>query len=192
MNHFTMIHDIPLFSPLPHWSTQYPPMLPDTHIFRILSPSLVDPGSLHSALLLTFSCSPTATDALLYTPHGLPASTPLAFLSTADPPICVRMLVHGLHEVSTPWFLGGRVNLGAHNARRLLSALPGARYWVATHDEDKRGEGYVRTVLERKALGWGGAEVAEKEGEEGREAVEREMGVRCVALGSGESVELVW
>lgn len=73
--------------------------------------------------------------------------------------------------------------MGAHNGLKLQRLL-GARYWVGTHDEVKRGGGIVSWFLERKI-------VSLKEAVE-RERMERGSGleVRFEEVGNGESLIL--
>ena len=56
--------------------------------------------------------------------------------------------LHGLHDVSLKWTK--QLNLGAHNALKAQKLLK-ARYWVATHDEVKRGGGMIKPILQRRA-----------------------------------------
>ena len=156
-------HDYSL-SPLPSWLS----------ISRLTAPK--DALFYHSALLITFathpflspatpkkrsslsingdgtedlssSTSPEAAECVIYTPHGIPhaALTPIA---TADPPLHTLAFLHGLHDVSIS--AAQQLNLGAKNgllAQRILKA----KYWVATHDEVKKGGGFISWWLRRKA-----------------------------------------
>lgn len=70
--------------------------------------------------------------------------TPVA---EADPPLHTLAFLHGLHDVSIS--ATQQLNLGAKNgvlAQRMLRA----KYWVATHDEVKKGGGLVAWFLRRK------------------------------------------
>jgi len=103
----------------------------------------------------------TAAEAIIYTPHGIHHES-LAMIPQASPPLQTLAFLHGLHDVSIDW--GQQLNLGAHNglkAQRLLNA----RYWVATHDEVKKGGGMVGWFLRRKVISIGDAlekELAQK------------------------------
>ncbi|KAF9692172.1 hypothetical protein EKO04_010141 [Ascochyta lentis] len=155
-------HDFSL-SPLPSWLT----------ISRLTAPR--DSLDYHSALLITFATHPflsstprkprsslsingdglegsfssTATEAaeaVIYTPHGIPHAA-LSPIATADPQLRVLAFLHGLHDVSIS--AAQQLNLGAKNgvlAQRTLRA----RYWVATHDEVKKGGGFISWFLKRK------------------------------------------
>ncbi|KAF2127878.1 hypothetical protein P153DRAFT_432322, partial [Dothidotthia symphoricarpi CBS 119687] len=148
-------HDFSLL-PLPSWLS----------ITRLTAQK--DPLYLHSALLITFSTHPLlpptpkkrsslhihgdaphppdpdeSAECILYTPHGLP-HTALSPIATADPPLRTLAFLHGLHDVSIS--AAQQLNLGAMNgvlAQRVLRA----RYWVATHDEVKKGGGLVSWFL---------------------------------------------
>jgi hypothetical protein len=93
----------------------------------------------------TFSAS-DAAECVIYTPHGIAASA-LTPIATADPPLHTLAFLHGLHDVS----IGSaqQLNLGAKNgllAQRTLKA----KYWIATHDEVKKGGGMISWFLNRK------------------------------------------
>lgn len=88
-----------------------------------------------------------AAECVIYTPHGIP-HTALTPIATADPPLHTLAFLHGLHDVSIS--AAQQLNLGAKNgllAQRLLKA----KYWVATHDEVKKGGGIISWWLRRKA-----------------------------------------
>jgi hypothetical protein len=68
-------------------------------------------------------------------------------VATADPPLHTLAFLHGLHDVSLS--AAQQLNLGAKNgilAQRLLRA----KYWVGTHDEVKKGGGFVSWFLRRR------------------------------------------
>lgn len=155
-------HDYSL-SPLPSWLS----------ISRLTAAN--DSLYYHSALLITFSTHPflsttprkprsslsingdgaddsfssttgDAAEAVIYTPHGIP-HTALTPIATADPELKVLAFLHGLHDVSIS--AAQQLNLGAKNgvlAQRILKA----RYWVATHDEVKKGGGFISWFLKRR------------------------------------------
>ena len=57
-----------------------------------------------------------------------------------------------------------------------------AKYWIGTHDEVKKGGGFVAWVLKRRI--WAVEDVVKGDGEKG------EIELRYVALGSGETLNL--
>lgn len=130
----------------------------------------------HSALLITFATHPflshttprkrsslsingdgaedfsaatqsEAAECVIYTPHGIP-HTALTPIATADPPLHTLAFLHGLHDVSIS--AAQQLNLGAKNGL-LAQRILGAKYWVATHDEVKKGGGLISWWLRRKA-----------------------------------------
>jgi hypothetical protein len=137
----------------------------------------------HSAVMVAFDLG-TGVEALIYTPHGIHAPS-LGTVSSADPPISTLAFLHGLHDVSIDW--GQQLNLGAHNglaAQRLL----GAKYWIGTHDEVKKGGGLVSWLLRRRVYTLEDAlkeesKKAEEKGEGSREA-------KFLELKNGETIQL--
>ncbi|KAK1997745.1 hypothetical protein LX36DRAFT_59546 [Colletotrichum falcatum] len=100
-----------------------------------------DPMHFHSAIVIAFDAG--EAEAVLYSPHGVRASD-LA---------CVRgyglstlALLHGLHEVRIRMIQ--QLNLGAMNGIKAVGQT-GARYWIATHDEPKKGTGLIAPMLQR-------------------------------------------
>lgn len=125
---------------------------------------------------------------MIYTPHGIP-HTALSPIASADPPLHTLAFLHGLHDVA----IGSaqQLNLGAKNgvlAQRILKA----KYWIATHDEVKKGGGFVAWFLRRKvwtledALVAARSEVEDGEADPTRHKDEFED-VRFQDLGNGES-----
>ncbi|KAJ4366165.1 hypothetical protein N0V83_007800 [Neocucurbitaria cava] len=129
----------------------------------------------HSALLLTFATHPflspaapkkrsslsingdgaedlssstgsEAAECVIYTPHGIP-HTALTPIAKADPPLHTLAFLHGLHDISIS--AAQQLNLGAKNGVRAQRILK-AKYWVATHDEVKKGGGFISWFLRRK------------------------------------------
>jgi L-ascorbate metabolism protein UlaG (beta-lactamase superfamily) len=197
-------HDYSL-SPLPSWLS----------ISRLTADK--DALFYHSALLITFATHPflshltpkkrsslsiygdggedlasstqsEAAECVIYTPHGIPhaALTPIA---TADPPLHTLAFLHGLHDVSIS--AAQQLNLGAKNgllAQRMLKA----KYWVATHDEVKKGGGFISWWLRRKAWTLEDALKEAKAGMHGQETymngcVDEFEDVRFQDMANGES-----
>jgi hypothetical protein len=123
----------------------------------------------HSAVMVIFDLSdqsPGEAEAVIYTPHGIHPES-LGSLSTSSPRISTLALLHGLHDVSIDW--GQQLNLGAHNGLAAQKVL-GAKWWIGTHDEDKKGGGVVSWFLRRKKIPIQDAmaQVAEEEGGKGK------------------------
>ncbi|CAI6339756.1 unnamed protein product [Periconia digitata] len=169
-NHFRSVTTTPTFtSASPDWHDYSLLELPSwLTITRLTAAN--DALDYHSALLITFathpflpttprkrsslsiygdepsSTAPEPAECVIYTPHGIP-HTALTPIAAADPPLHTLAFLHGLHDVSIS--AAQQLNLGAKNgvlAQRLLRA----KYWVATHDEVKKGGGLVSWFLRRK------------------------------------------
>jgi len=151
----------------------------------------------HSAVMITFQSSSfeletidgreEEAEAVIYTPHGISPSD-IEPVSTATPKIRTLALLHGLQDIS----LGAQLNMGAHNGLKVQRLL-GAKYWIGTHDEVKRGGGIVSWFLDRKMISL--KEAIEKEREERSESLKGSglegLGeVRFEELGNGESLIL--
>jgi hypothetical protein len=140
----------------------------------------------HSAVMVLFDLSGFAkeAEAVIYTPHGIHPES-LASLSKASPSISTLALLHGLHDVSIDW--GQQLNLGAHNGLAAQKALD-AKWWIGTHDEDKRGGGVVSWFLRRNKIPLEDAmaKLADQEGGEGK--LDK---VNFVDAESGQSLVLV-
>ena len=163
-SHFRTVLTTPSFAGTsPDWREKSLEPLPTwISISRIVSSK--DALYYHSALLICFnslagqsqssdSNISDAAEAVIYTPHGVTA-TSLSIIPDASPPLSVLAFLHGLHDIS----LGPaqQLNLGGHNglaAQRVLKA----KYWVGTHDEQKRGMGLVSFILKRKIISLGDA-----------------------------------
>jgi hypothetical protein len=173
-NHFRTVITTPTFKDDADWHDYSLPPLPSWLSISRLTASK-DALFYHSALLITFATHPflsnatpkkrsslsiygdgaedlsstnsEAAECVIYTPHGIP-HTALTPIATADPPLHTLAFLHGLHDVA----IGSaqQLNLGAKNgllAQRILKA----KYWVATHDEVKKGGGFISWWLRRKA-----------------------------------------
>lgn len=139
----------------------------------------------HQAIMVAFGDE--EAEAVIYTPHGI-SLTDLEPVAKADPKISTLGLLHGLQDIK----LGAQLNMGAHNglkAQRLL----GAKYWISTHDEIKKGGGLVSWFLDRKIITL--KEAIEREKEENGGALkgtglEAMADVRFEELRNGESLIL--
>lgn len=173
-NHFRTVITTPMFKDDADWHDYSLSPLPSWLSISRLTASK-DALFYHSALLITFATHPflsnatpkkrsslsiygdgaedlsstnsEAAECVVYTPHGIP-HTALTPIATADPPLHTLAFLHGLHDVA----IGSaqQLNLGAKNgllAQRILKA----KYWVATHDEVKKGGGFISWWLRRKA-----------------------------------------
>ncbi|EMD59754.1 hypothetical protein COCSADRAFT_127261 [Bipolaris sorokiniana ND90Pr] len=122
------------------------------------------------------SATSEAAECVIYTPHGIP-HTALEPIATAEPALHTLAFLHGLHDVSIS--AAQQLNLGAKNGV-LAQRLVKAKYWVGTHDEVKKGGGFVSWFLRRKV--WRVEDAIREVGGEGE--VED---VRFREVGNGES-----
>ncbi|KAJ0163651.1 hypothetical protein CTA2_2637 [Colletotrichum tanaceti] len=146
-------------------------------IERVTSPG--NAMNFHSAVMVAFDLGRSRrTEAILYSPHGI----------RADDLACVRdsgfstlALLHGLHDVRI--WMAKQLNLGAANGVRAVGET-GAKYWVATHDEAKRGAGLVAPLLRRRDT------LKEAVEAETKRAADKVPEYRFVELGSGDGLLL--
>ncbi|KAI1367658.1 hypothetical protein F5Y08DRAFT_50472 [Xylaria arbuscula] len=153
---------------------------------------VVTPGNAlyyHSAIIVAWVGSSTAGDeanSLIYSPHGIESSA-LSGIKTTG--LRTLALLHGLDDVR----LGvmKQLNLGAVNGVSAAREC-GAKYWVATHDEVKKGGGFVSLLLRRTT--WSVADAVKREGEkriiQGTGDDKQTTGYEFVALGSGDGLVL--
>jgi hypothetical protein len=150
--HFSQVQPLSSLTPRnTDWRSTSVPPLPRWIGIGRLAKDGVDLLYYHSAVLITFSASEDGEErpeAVIYTPHGITPEdlTPLAI---SKPEISTLALMHGLHDISVS---AGQLNLGAHNGLK-AQRLTGAKYWLGTHDEVKRGAGLVSWFLKRRVLG---------------------------------------
>lgn len=186
-HYFKTVQAIPLLNlaSTPDWRVAAAEIATDVYCFRISSDAKIDLGHLHSAIVLAWHVE-EVYQALIYTPHGIHSySSSLSALLSVRPEIHPHALLHGRDEVTNPWYLGGRVNLGLKNGLEVAEKLgPTLKYWIATHDEDKEAGGFVRRVLQRKKHSF-------TELEDCPNDAEVEKGPERIDLASGETIELV-
>lgn len=189
-NHFSVVIEMAMFSIGQDWRTTTTPPLPGwIGISRIVTNS--DALYYHSAVLVCIGNSTSTADAaeaIIYTPHGLAAPS-ISAITTANPPIDPLALLHGLHDVTIAW--GAQLNLGAVNAIKAQQALK-AKFWIGTHDEDKKKSGFIAPLLRRKALtvSEAFAQVQTVENDTGDSTNGLVNEPICVELANGESLLL--
>lgn len=104
----------------------------------------------HSAVLLSFDINYRADtvphragEAIIYSPHGID-SLDLSHVSSSG--VQTLALLHGLQDVRI--WATKQLNLGALNGVRAMR-VSRAKYWIATHDEDKKAGGLIAPFLMR-------------------------------------------
>lgn len=171
--------------PLPSW----------IGISRVVTAS--DALYYHSAILIAFNIKSgigsagtegtEAAEAIIYSPHGIVADD-LSPMPKAVPPIKTLGLLHGLHDVGISFTK--QLNLGAHNGLK-VQRMCDAKYWIGTHDEVKKGGGFLAPFLRRtviaveEALSKERAEISQTRGLSDLAVMKS---VKFVELRSGESL----
>ncbi|KAK8042452.1 hypothetical protein PG994_012935 [Apiospora phragmitis] len=117
--------------------------------------------------------------AVVYSPHGIKA-TDLAAVKAAG--IETRALLHGLHDVRI--WMTKQLNLGALNGLEAVRAS-GAKYWIATHDEEKKGGGFIAPLLRRTKY-----TLADAVQSETKNMGDKAPDYQFVELGSGDALVL--
>ena len=150
--HFRTVKEMPHFMGKgTDWRSLSAELLPDwLSIARLVSER--DALYYHSAILIAFDNNNLeergeCAEAVIYTPHGIHAPS-IELITHADPPLSTLALLHGLHSVALS---KQQLNLGAYNGLEVQRLLK-ARYWISTHDENKKGGGLVKWFLNRKIL----------------------------------------
>ena len=96
------------------------------------------------------------TLSVLYTPHGLAPHLLKPYLTNHLTPLGalpVLALFHGMTAESNPWFMGGKVALGAPGGVQLAKILGGLQYWISAHDEEKENLGLATKWCKSRAYG---------------------------------------
>lgn len=123
------------------------------------------------------------SEAVIYSPHGIKGPD-LECVRAAG--IKTLALLHGLDDVRI--WMTAQLNLGALNGIQAVRAS-GAKYWIATHDEVKKGGGFISWLLQRTTYSLRDAVEAEKvkyQDSEGNKSPDYEF----VELGSGDGLIL--
>lgn len=180
--HFDKVYNIPPLAPGQSWKTSSINGLPKQLGIARAASSQADFQYYHSAVCISYT--PEAEESgkdgahtIIYTPHGIPWSSLKSLQSNGIEEISA--LLHGLHEVTNPKVLGGKLNLGGRNAVQVAHNCK-PKLWIGTHDEVKVGKGLVSKVLKRRI--WSVEEALKEEGLADSDAKFR-------VLRSGEQVE---
>lgn len=122
-------------------------------------------------------------EAVIYSPHGIKGPD-LECLKAAG--IKTLALLHGLHDVRI--WMTAQLNLGALNGIQAVRAS-GAKYWIATHDEAKRGGGFISWLLQRTTYSLRDVVEADK-AKIAEDAGEDSTNYEFLELGSGDGLVL--
>ncbi|KAK9418447.1 putative Metallo-beta-lactamase domain-containing protein [Seiridium unicorne] len=140
----------------------------------------------HSAVIIAFKQSVEGSSedasgpgAVLYSPHGIKGSDLNAVKGAG---INTLALLHGLHDVRI--WMTKQLNLGALNGLEAVRAS-GAKYWIATHDEIKKGGGFIAPLLRRTKY-----TVSDAVKKETKSMGEKAPDYNFVELGSGDGLIL--
>lgn len=194
--HFDTVLEMPGFS----FTTQDwrqvlrpPPFLPPwLGIARVVTPG--NALYYHSAVMVVWDTA-TGTeknslinssngDAIIYSPHGIHADDLIGIKATG---IRTLALLHGLDDIRI--WMTKQLNLGAVNGVA-AARISGAKYWVATHDEVKKGAGLIAPLLRRTR--WSVVDAVRKAGQRKGTGEEQGQvpGYEFVELGSGDGLVL--
>ncbi|KAK6431240.1 hypothetical protein LTR95_012599 [Oleoguttula sp. CCFEE 5521] len=204
-HHFRTVVSVPVYKPgdgLDWRETSLLPLPAWIGISRLEQKS--DPVGLHAALMIAFDNGRRSSaagqsvehideedtaEALFHTPHGISHGAIATIIQQANPSIRTIALLHGLSDVKvgeTPLGPALQINLGARNGAHVQQALQ-ARYWLATHDEVKKGSGIVAKMIKSRSMQLD-AVLAE---EQSKGSLSKEAAKACLAsyeeLGSGIS-----
>lgn len=136
----------------------------------------------HAAMVVAWDAGGGGREALVYAPHGV-GSRDLDGLRAAG--LRSLALLHGLHDVRIA--MAKQLNLGALNGIRAVAAT-GARYWVATHDEDKTGAGLVALLLRRTRYSLAQAVAHHRQERRDDPRADELPDFRFAELGSGDAI----
>ncbi|TGJ85848.1 hypothetical protein E0Z10_g2931 [Xylaria hypoxylon] len=189
-NHFDAVIEMPPFSAAEtiDWrkALSCTPLPPWVGVGRVVTPG--NALYYHAALIVAWTGSAAGEEAnsIIYSPHGIQPGALSGIRSTG---LRTRALLHGLDDVQL--WMTKQLNLGAVNGVAAAREC-GAKYWVATHDEVKKGGGFISLLIRRTS--WSVAEAVKKEGEKGTakeiENDKQVAGYEFVELGSGDGLVL--
>lgn len=102
----------------------------------------------------TSHCHPVS---VIFSPHGISYSELEPYATShlvAEAALPLTALLHCMHSVDNPWWLGGNINTGTPGGA-VIAAKLGARVWVGAHDGDKDIRGLVTGKLKTRKFGRG-------------------------------------
>lgn len=185
-DHFSTTVTLPALDQGVHWSKLTVGPLPKwIAIGRVTTPR--NNLHFHSAVLLAFSRDHTPdsrdsrAEAIIYSPHGI-SDQSLIHLGSSR--IDTLALLHGVDDIQI--WKAKQLNLGALNGIRAVG-VTGAKYWIATHDEDKTSAGIIAPLLKRTTYN---LKVAVDHEQERMKELDRVPDYQFKQLGSGHGLVL--
>ncbi|KAG5930004.1 hypothetical protein E4U42_003466 [Claviceps africana] len=122
---------------------------------------VITPGNAlyyHAASLVVFDLGQGAgAEAVIYSPHGIDSK---ALVDMESSGLSTLALLHGLDDVRI--WMTKQLNLGALNGIKAANTCK-ARFWIPTHDEVKRGGGFIAPLLQRTSYSFKDAVKYEEE-----------------------------
>jgi hypothetical protein len=146
-----------------------------------------------TAITIPPTSPPNSTLSVIFSPHGISYPSLHTYATshlTAEYALPLTALLHCFDSVTNPWWLGGKVLLGAPAGTETASRLK-ARVWISAHDGDKEVKGLATGFL--KIRKWAADELGRQLAEDGEESeitAGRRKGTEVLALGIGEEVVL--
>lgn len=142
-NHFDQVITTPALGAGVEWSRLTVGPLPDwLAIGRVITPG--NALYYHAASLIAFNLGRgDGGEAIIYSPLGI-ESKDLAGIESSG--LKTLALLHGLDDVRI--WMTKQLNLGALNGIKAAKVCK-AKFWVATHDEVKKGGGFIAPLLQR-------------------------------------------
>ncbi|RKU42281.1 hypothetical protein DL546_000183 [Coniochaeta pulveracea] len=98
------------------------------------------------------SASLGPTLSVMFAPHGISYASLDGYAKShlaAESALPLTALLHCFDSVTNPWWLGGKVLLGAPAGKETAKRLQ-ARVWISAHDGDKEVKGLATKFLETK------------------------------------------
>ncbi|KAG6087918.1 hypothetical protein E4U15_007083 [Claviceps sp. LM218 group G6] len=150
---------------------------------------VITPGNAlyyHAASLIAFNLGQgDEGEATLYSPHGI-ESKALASIETSG--LSTLALLHGLDDVRI--WMTKQLNLGALNGIKAANMCK-AKFWIATHDEVKKGGGFIAPLLQRTSYSFKDAVKHEEELQRQSENTDGSPSYQFIELKSGDGMVLL-
>ncbi|KAG5919652.1 hypothetical protein E4U61_000714 [Claviceps capensis] len=150
---------------------------------------VITPGNAlyyHAASLIAFNLGQgDKGEAVIYSPHGI-ESKALASIETSG--LSTLALLHGLDDVRI--WMTKQLNLGALNGIKAANMCK-AKFWIATHDEVKKGGGFIAPLLQRTSYSFKEAVKREEELQRQSATTDASPSYQFIELKSGDGMVLL-